>query len=151
MIKSICILKISKQANNPGAAILKSALLVFVACERENETCATTTTKQQNPPRTTTNKPRNQNQKAKLPGKVSCRGQSLDNVMWPHPSDLPFLKLYLFQKWRSTVYGEVQKGFRLDVDNCFILFHTSMIGSGEGNGTPLQYSCLENPMDGGTL
>ena len=21
-------------------------------------------------------------------------------------------------------------------------------GSGEGNGTPLQYSCLENPMDG---
>ena len=23
------------------------------------------------------------------------------------------------------------------------------LGSGEGNGTPLQYSCLENPMDGG--
>ena len=23
------------------------------------------------------------------------------------------------------------------------------IQSGEGNGTPLQYSCLENPMDGG--
>ena len=21
--------------------------------------------------------------------------------------------------------------------------------TGEGNGTPLQYSCLENPMDGG--
>ena len=21
---------------------------------------------------------------------------------------------------------------------------------GEGNGTPLQYSCLENPMDGGS-
>ena len=25
----------------------------------------------------------------------------------------------------------------------------SMIIAGEGNGTPLQYSCLENPMDGG--
>ena len=25
----------------------------------------------------------------------------------------------------------------------------SEISSGEGNGTPLQYSCLENPMDGG--
>ena len=25
-----------------------------------------------------------------------------------------------------------------------------MLGIGEGNGTPLQYSCLENPMDGGT-
>ena len=24
-----------------------------------------------------------------------------------------------------------------------------MAGFGEGNGTPLQYSCLENPMDGG--
>ena len=23
------------------------------------------------------------------------------------------------------------------------------MGYGEGNGTPLQYSCLENPMDGG--
>ena len=23
------------------------------------------------------------------------------------------------------------------------------VPSGEGNGTPLQYSCLENPMDGG--
>ena len=26
---------------------------------------------------------------------------------------------------------------------------TSSIGPGEDNGTPLQYSCLENPMDGG--
>ena len=25
----------------------------------------------------------------------------------------------------------------------------SGISSGEGNGNPLQYSCLENPMDGG--
>ena len=24
-----------------------------------------------------------------------------------------------------------------------------VIYEGEGNGTPLQYSCLENPMDGG--
>ena len=26
-----------------------------------------------------------------------------------------------------------------------------MLSFGEGNGTPLQYSCLENPMDGGSL
>ena len=25
----------------------------------------------------------------------------------------------------------------------------SLLASREGNGTPLQYSCLENPMDGG--
>ena len=27
--------------------------------------------------------------------------------------------------------------------------HSSQLLNGEGNGTPLQYSCLENPMDGG--
>ena len=27
------------------------------------------------------------------------------------------------------------------------MFHSDVLG--EGNGTPLQYSCLENPMDGG--
>ena len=33
----------------------------------------------------------------------------------------------------------------------FILIHLEFIPvyHGEGNGTPLQYSCLENPMDGG--
>ena len=25
----------------------------------------------------------------------------------------------------------------------------TVVSSGEGNSTPLQYSCLENPMDGG--
>ena len=25
----------------------------------------------------------------------------------------------------------------------------AVLATGEGNGTPLQYSCLENPMDGG--
>ena len=25
----------------------------------------------------------------------------------------------------------------------------ALLGAGEGNGTPLQYSCLENPMDRG--
>ena len=34
---------------------------------------------------------------------------------------------------------------------CFIvenIFCYLTISFGEGNGTPLQYSCLENPMDG---
>ena len=30
----------------------------------------------------------------------------------------------------------------------FIIWSLSLM-IGEGNGTPLQYSCLENPMDGG--
>ena len=32
--------------------------------------------------------------------------------------------------------------------HCESLDH-SKLNNGEGNGTPLQYSCLENPMDGG--
>ena len=32
-----------------------------------------------------------------------------------------------------------------DVQNSLL----DSVGDGEGNGTPLQYSCLENPMDGG--
>ena len=28
-------------------------------------------------------------------------------------------------------------------------FHSSLSCIGEGNGNPLQYSCLENPRDGG--
>ena len=32
----------------------------------------------------------------------------------------------------------------------FFFFCKVILGyNGEGNGTPLQYSCLENPMDGG--
>ena len=33
--------------------------------------------------------------------------------------------------------------------NSKALIFVSFKGFGEGNGTPLQYSCLENPMDGG--
>ena len=33
---------------------------------------------------------------------------------------------------------------------CHLAYLTYMQSTaGEGNGTPLQYSCLENPMDGG--
>ena len=37
------------------------------------------------------------------------------------------------------------------VNEDFLMLVTNeiLIYFGEGNGTPLQYSCLENPMDGG--
>ena len=50
------------------------------------------------------------------------------------------------------------KLINLKVYICQIIFHyrllqdsqySSLCYSGEGNGTPLQYSCLENPMDRG--
>ena len=33
--------------------------------------------------------------------------------------------------------------------NLKLCFRVLIVGLREGNGTPLQYSCLENPMDGG--
>ena len=33
---------------------------------------------------------------------------------------------------------------------CVVILGCPWDFQGEGSGTPLQYSCLENPMDGGT-
>ena len=33
--------------------------------------------------------------------------------------------------------------------NSYSICMRFLLAGGEGNGTPLQYSCLENPMDGG--
>ena len=44
----------------------------------------------------------------------------------------------------DTTEATQQQGIFLGVG---LLGH--MVVFGEGNGTPLQYSCLENPMDGG--
>ena len=43
----------------------------------------------------------------------------------------------------STMWKGEQKMFLC------MFFNMASLGNGEGNGTPLQYSCLENPMDGG--
>ena len=42
--------------------------------------------------------------------------------------------------WFSNVGSDLHKWDK---------FHLVFVVFGEGNGTPLQYSCLENPMDGG--
>ena len=50
--------------------------------------------------------------------------------------------------WWATVHG-VAGGRRESHTTEQLHFHFSLTCIGEGNGTPLQYSCLENPMDGG--
>ena len=108
MIKSICILKTSKQANSPGTAILKSALLVFVACERENETC-TKTTKYQNPPRTTNKqktKTKKWNSKApwkgELQGAVSWQCHVASSLISPFSKALFISEVKKHSIWGST-------------------------------------------------
>ena len=47
--------------------------------------------------------------------------------------------------WWASVYGVAQSQTRLKR----LSSSSSRCVYGEGSGTPLQYSCLENPMDGG--
>ena len=49
--------------------------------------------------------------------------------------------------WWATVHGVAKSRTRLS-DFAFT-FHFSLLCTGEGNGNPLQCSCLENPRDGG--
>ena len=49
---------------------------------------------------------------------------------------------------KQTVFQRIKaKEDKLRDQHLYI--HTTKYKIGEGNGTPLQYSCLENPMDGG--
>ena len=54
---------------------------------------------------------------------------------------------FLKKKERKGVYLMGHRGHQAD----WYTIKWSQAGStiGKGNGTPLQYSCLENPMDGG--
>ena len=44
----------------------------------------------------------------------------------------------------QVIFGKLAAYFPSEFD-----LGVSSVCTGEGNGTPLQYSCLENPMDGG--
>jgi len=50
-----------------------------------------------------------------------------------------------FGTGKVAVYRYVVDGLQI----CFFYYNILTSGVGEGNGTPLQYSCLENPMDRG--
>ena len=51
--------------------------------------------------------------------------------------------------WRATVHGVAEGRTYLRDFTFTIHFHFSLSCIGEGNGNPLQCSCLENPRDGG--
>ena len=50
--------------------------------------------------------------------------------------------------WRSLVGCSPSGGYQWDTIER-LHFHFSLSHIGEGNGSPLQCSCLENPKDGG--
>ena len=47
-------------------------------------------------------------------------------------------------KWK-----QVQRNMYNQISFLFYILYINVLYTREGNGTPLQYSCLENPMDGG--
>ena len=49
----------------------------------------------------------------------------------------------------STLYLKYASVIHIHVSILFQIIFPCRLKNGEGNGTPLQYSCLENPMDGG--
>ena len=63
---------------------------------------------------------------------------------WENPALGSFNSLL---KVTQQVRGKVE--FKCRLLGKFAVVSTSLKASGEGNGNPLQYSCLENPMNGG--
>ena len=64
----------------------------------------------------------------------------LEKAMAPHSSTLAWKIPWTQEPGRLQSMGSLRVGLH---------FHFSLSCIGEGNGTPLQYSCLENPMDTG--
>ena len=70
--------------------------------------------------------------------------QSLEKAMAPHSSTLAWKIPWMEEPGRLQSMGS------LEMDTTKRLhFHFSLSCIGEGNGNPLQCSCLENPKDGG--
>ena len=53
--------------------------------------------------------------------------------------------------WQAAVHGVTRVGHNLETKPPCGSIPGLGRCLGEGNGNPLQYSCLENPMDGGAL
>ena len=51
---------------------------------------------------------------------------------------------HIYMQREHTLRKLFRASIRANVNMCFLL-----PSLGEGNGNPLEYSCLENPMDGG--
>ena len=64
--------------------------------------------------------------------------------MAPHSSTLAWKIPWTEEPGRLQSMGSLRVGH-----DCWLHFHFSLLCIGEGNGNPLQCSCLENPRDGG--
>ena len=98
----------------------------------------------------------------RLSAAVSPKG-SAKNCVFPHSSLWEEITTCSPLYCPHIQWGIMLSSFRVDfLHNLFRILHGRLPSAhlliysviyitlyGEGNGTPLQYSCLENPMDGG--
>ena len=70
------------------------------------------------------------------------------SVFWATPRETPDWELDHFGSSSLNESHSMLTRYGEEVRNFYFKHHLS-VRSGEGNGIPLQYSCLENPMDGG--
>ena len=68
----------------------------------------------------------------------------VEKAMAPHSSTLPWKIPWTAEPGRLQSMGSLRVGHTVRLH-----FHSSLSCTGEGNGNPLQCSCLENPRDGG--
>ena len=83
------------------------------------------------------------------------RQEYQSGLPFPFPGDLPDPEMESFVSCIADGFFMAEPGtsrysskvcFKKSLVNCLIII---ALLNGEGNGTPLQFSCLENPMDGG--
>ena len=83
---------------------------------------------------------------------MPCVKQVRSHALWFH-GDL----IWLMAETLSGLYTDLRMDFPGGSDSKVSAYNVGHLGSipgpgrspGEGNGNPLQYSCLEYPMDGG--
>ena len=83
-------------------------------------------------------------------GHCNCLKMSA-SILFFSPKYLLFFLFNLLFNWRKFGLWSCI-GFcctTTQISHNYIYIYISPLPLGEGNGTPLQYSCLENPMDGG--
>ena len=79
---------------------------------------------------------------------ISMRLMSLEDFASEHSRGTPLTPtLSCGQLWVGDSPDFVFQSTKVDLT--FFISGSLGLIFGEGNGTPLQYSCLENPMDGG--